>query len=221
VTDSKSKLRSSASPLKGGRNGWSSVRTSVSNAERLHRAVMDSISEKGRMSTSATDFINLDAFTKVLAEQLRESLPYEVIPKRVFNLDEAAEYCGLTRDSFKKKGVRDRLRKISLDNAGGSIRPTWTSGLRAIKGKSLSKRRHESKPNCVWLFSQNGRPIKDFNATWGRACQKAAIPGLLFNDLRRTAVRNMMRAGVPERPPCRLPVTRPQACCGATASGGT
>ena len=33
----------------------------------------------------------------------------------MFNVDEAAEYCGLTRDSFKKKVVRDRLRKVRLD----------------------------------------------------------------------------------------------------------
>jgi excisionase family DNA binding protein len=31
------------------------------------------------------------------------------------HLAEAAEYCGLTRDSFKKKVVRDRLRKVRLD----------------------------------------------------------------------------------------------------------
>ena len=30
-------------------------------------------------------------------------------------LREAAEYCGLTRDSFKKKVVRDQLRKVRLD----------------------------------------------------------------------------------------------------------
>ncbi len=35
--------------------------------------------------------------------------------RRVLTLDEAAEYCGLTRDSFKKKVVRDRLRKVRLD----------------------------------------------------------------------------------------------------------
>jgi len=56
------------------------------------------------MSASATDFINLDAFAKALAEQLRESLPSGVVLKRVSNLNEAADYCGLTRDSFNKEG---------------------------------------------------------------------------------------------------------------------
>ncbi|HJY08055.1 MAG TPA: helix-turn-helix domain-containing protein, partial [Bryobacteraceae bacterium] len=50
-----------------------------------------------------------------LAEQLKDSVGNGAAAKRVFNLDEAAEYCGLTRDSFKKKVVRDQLRKVRLD----------------------------------------------------------------------------------------------------------
>lgn len=67
------------------------------------------------MQMSTSDFINLPAFAKALAEQLKDSVGNGAAAKRVFNLDEAAEYCGLTRDSFKKKVVRDQLRKVRLD----------------------------------------------------------------------------------------------------------
>lgn len=66
-------------------------------------------------NTNTSDFINLPAFARAVADHLKDTLAGTAAGKRVFNLDEAAEYCGLTRDSFKKKVVRDRLRKVRLD----------------------------------------------------------------------------------------------------------
>lgn len=44
----------------------------------------------------------------------------------------------------------------------------------------------------------NGKPIKDFGEPWRNACIAAGVPNLLFHDLRRTAARNLRRAGVAE-----------------------
>jgi excisionase family DNA binding protein len=67
------------------------------------------------MQTNTSDFINLTAFARAVADHLKESLSGVATAKRVFNLDQAAEYCGLSRESFKKKVVRDRLRKVRVD----------------------------------------------------------------------------------------------------------
>lgn len=64
------------------------------------------------MTTLATDLINVEALARAVASKINVAGP---LSKRVFTLDEAAEYCGLTRDSFKKKVVRDHLRKVRLD----------------------------------------------------------------------------------------------------------
>jgi excisionase family DNA binding protein len=67
------------------------------------------------MVDTPTDLINIATLGKIVAQELTKSLSQTLPSRRVFNLDEAAEYCGLTRDSFKKKVVRDRLRKVRLD----------------------------------------------------------------------------------------------------------
>ena len=49
-----------------------------------------------------------------------------------------------------------------------------------------------------WVFVHtDGSRIKDFRAAWANACKAAGVPGRLVHDFRRTAVRNLERAGVP------------------------
>lgn len=51
-----------------------------------------------------------------------------------------------------------------------------------------------------WVFHRpNGAPIRTIQKAWRDACVAAGCPGLLFHDFRRTAVRNLVRSGVPEK----------------------
>jgi integrase len=63
---------------------------------------------------------------------------------------------------------------------------------------AAKKERDEKWPNSPWVFSRAGAPILDFRWSWDEACERAGVPDLKFHDLRRTAVRNMRRAGIPQ-----------------------
>lgn len=92
-------------------------------------------------------------------------------------------------------------------------RETWTLRLHskdaktghgrviALEGplKEIIKRRLGTREfGCDLLFHHDGKPIRHFVKSWKTACRKVGVAGRIPYDLRRTAVRNMIRAGVPE-----------------------
>jgi integrase len=50
-----------------------------------------------------------------------------------------------------------------------------------------------------YVFHRQGHPIKSYDAAWRSACTRAGYPGRIVHDFRRTAVRNLTRAGVPQK----------------------
>jgi len=52
---------------------------------------------------------------------------------------------------------------------------------------------------CPYFFHRDGKPVRDFRDSWDTACAQAKMKGRFFHDFRRTAIRNMVRAAVPER----------------------
>jgi integrase len=50
-----------------------------------------------------------------------------------------------------------------------------------------------------WVFHKAGEPLQATYKSWRSACERAGLTGKLMHDFRRTAARNLIRAGVPER----------------------
>jgi integrase len=48
------------------------------------------------------------------------------------------------------------------------------------------------------VFHRAGVPVRDFGKSWATATKKAGCEGLIFHDMRRSAVRNLVRSGVTE-----------------------
>jgi integrase len=60
--------------------------------------------------------------------------------------------------------------------------------------------RDQHHPSCPWVFHIKGRGHFRLDAkVWHRRATKMGLKGLLFHDLRRTALTNMIEAGIPEK----------------------
>jgi integrase len=64
-----------------------------------------------------------------------------------------------------------------------------------IKAKEL---RDRCFPHCPYVCQLGGQPFKEIQTAWASACRRVGLKGKTFHDLRRTGVRNLVRAGVPE-----------------------
>jgi integrase len=114
-----------------------------------------------------------------------------------------------------------RLRPEISKNKDGRVLPLSGELLETIEERAKANR----KPDCPFVFHLDGKPIGDFRKAWQTGCVAAGLGqlvdearpdeedqsagrkrrtrkkylGLIVHDLRRTAVRNMVRAGIPER----------------------
>lgn len=55
-----------------------------------------------------------------------------------------------------------------------------------------------ARPDCRYLFHRDGEQIGDWRRYWRKACDAAGLHGILVHDLRRSAVKNMRKARVPD-----------------------
>ena len=107
------------------------------------------------------------------------------------------ELLGLTWD--KVDLVRDCIRLDPGTTKNNEGRMLFLEGdlLETLREQKVI--RDKEYPNCPYVFFYKGGKISDFRGSWDAACKKGGLEGRIFHDFRRSAVRNMVRAGIPER----------------------
>jgi integrase len=76
----------------------------------------------------------------------------------------------------------------------GRVLP-MTLTLRAV----IERRRVQRRSDSALVFHKDGVTERTWKHAWAKACRAANLPGRYLHDCRRTAARNLVRAGVPER----------------------
>jgi integrase len=123
-----------------------------------------------------------------------------VLPDHLKTLLVVAYHCG------NRLGELRKLRWRQVDLEAGEIRIER----RQAKGKKartlpiygdmrewLEWQAKHKAPGCDLVFHWNGKPIGSHVKGWKRGCKDAGLEDLSRHDLRRSAIRNMERAGIP------------------------
>ncbi len=104
-----------------------------------------------------------------------------------------SELIGLTVEQVDIEARTIRLEPGTTKNKDGR-EVSMTTIIHRLLAQCISGKSAEAS-----VFTRSdGKPVRDFRETWANACNFAGAPGLLFHDLRRTAARNLRRAGIAE-----------------------
>ena len=112
----------------------------------------------------------------------------EVLPLEWSQVDREAKTVRLEPGTTKNKDGRT-FPYGALPELKDAIEDQWAEHERLWVQDVLS-------PSVFVRF--NGEPIRDVRKAWRSAREAAGLPGALMHDFRRTAVRNLVRAGVPD-----------------------
>ena len=107
------------------------------------------------------------------------------------------------RDVDLKRG-QVRLQSVNSKNSEGRFLPLDRQ-LKAVierrppKTPDRAAERYNRPGSLRFLpRSRSEDQIRSFRRAWQAACAKAGLPCVIFHDLRRSGVRSMIKAGVPE-----------------------
>jgi integrase len=108
----------------------------------------------------------------------------EILPMQWRQVDLAAETIRL--DPGSTKNDEGRL-FVMTPELKATLAAQWadTDALQRATGQIIP-----------FVFHRNGNRIKSFRRAWLLACKQAGVPGRIPHDFRRTAVRNLERAGI-------------------------
>lgn len=130
-----------------------------------------------------------------LPEQLRPAVQFAAMTGWL-----RGEVLGLQWRQVEFKAGTVRLERGTTKNREGRVFPfaadPQSKDLLERQREATTALERESGRIIGHVFHRQGEPLRDFYTTWRVACRRAGVPERLFHDLRRTAARNLERAGV-------------------------
>lgn len=139
-------------------------------------------------------FFEAAQFKKLCAE-----LPEDVRDVAVFAYWTGCRKSEILGLRWSQVDLTERVVRLEITKSGEPREIPLTDTLLAVLERRRAQR-DAAWPWSQWVFSRDGQRIVNFYTSWKSACERAKLDGAsLLHDLRRTGVRNLVRAGVPEK----------------------
>jgi integrase len=130
-------------------------------------------------------------------ERLRHALPDDLkdpVAFLYYSGWRVSEMRALEWRDVDTEGRALRLRPENSKSKKGRVLP-----LRGELAEIIDRAETDRIPECSFVFHRDNRKVGLFRKSWATACTAAGLGAMLVHDLRRTAVRNLIRAGVSEK----------------------
>lgn len=158
--------------------------------DRLSRSPkIEMLDEKGNARQGFIEHAEFVALREVLPDRLRDPIAFLYLSGWRVSEMKTLEWSDVDLDAAMLN-----LPAAKSKNKDGRKLP-----LSGELAEIIDRARAARRLDCPFVFHVNGKPILDFRAAWAAACTAAGHTALLVHDLRRSAIRNLTRAGVPEQ----------------------
>jgi integrase len=151
-------------------------------------------------------------------QAIRNALPEELKPLATFAYHTGWRKSEILKLTWDKVDLKQGIVRLNPGETKNDEARTLYMDEELLKEMKML---HLRRSGCPYVFHRNGKPIRDFRDSWDNACIQAGlfetlkdeygklikdkqgnemkVSTMIFHDFRRTAIRNMVRAAVPER----------------------
>lgn len=161
----------------------------ISSAPHIPR-----LSELGNERQGFFETADFEAVVTNLPDYLQDFTRFGFITGWRKGSIESLRWADVGEDAITLRAENSKTRKRETMPLEGELRGI----IERRRAAAILKDENGGSRFAEYVFHLDGQPVGDFRKAWATACKKANVGHRLFHDLRRTASRNMLAAGVPQ-----------------------
>lgn len=152
------------------------------------------LSEVGNERQGFFETADFEAVCAKLPEYLRDFCRFGFVTGWRKGSIESLRWSDVGEDVIYLRAENSKTRKPETIPVDGELRDI----IERRRATAILKSDESGPRFAEYVFHREGEPVGDFRKAWETACKNANLSHRLFHDLRRTASRNMIAAGVPQ-----------------------